>query len=81
MANKNAITLKKVENFKNNIIEFNKYLDATANEIMACYDGNPYCHEYSLNFKLYQKNKELIQLLEEYKKIYKEYRDWVGDKL
>lgn len=81
MVNKNGITLKKINAIRKNIKDFNDFLDSSANEIMVCYDGNPYCHEYSLNFKLYQKNKEFLKFLDEYEKVYKEYREWVGDKL
>lgn len=79
MDNEYAISLKKIEAFKKNLSSFNKYLNVLANDMMVAYDGNPYCHEYSLNLKLYQKNLELIKMLDEYKKDYEEYRKWVNN--
>lgn len=81
MANENAITLRKLNNFKANIIEFNKDLDERADNMMYIYEGNPYCHEFALNCKLGQKNKDLLKFLEEYEKMYREYKEWMGEKL
>lgn len=78
MDNSGAITLKKVENFKNNIENYNKYLVDSELEMMLIYDGNPYCHEYSLNCKLQSKGKELLEALEKYEKALREYQEWIN---
>lgn len=72
------LTQKQVCNFKNKIIETNKYLLDSELEMMLIYDGNPYCHEYSLNCKLQSKGKELLKALEEYEKALGEYTSWVN---
>lgn len=77
--NEYAISLKKIETFKNSIKDFNKYLDVMANEMLLVYDGNPYCHEYALNLKLYQENNKMLKVLDDYAKVYTEYREWVKD--
>ena len=60
------MTNRKINNFKKSIQDFNKQLDKRAADLMYIYDGNPYCHEYSLGWKLECKGNELIKALEEY---------------
>ena len=74
--NEKAITQKKLSNFKKNIEDFNKYLVDCEMDMLLIYDGNPYCHEYSLNCKLQSKSKQLINILDEYEKAFKELKDW-----
>lgn len=74
--NEKAITQKKLSNFKKNIEDFNKYLVDCEMDMLLIYDGNPYCHEYSLNCKLQSKSKQLINILDEYEKAFKELKEW-----
>lgn len=73
-----AITVKKVENFKNNIEQYNEYLVESQLDMMLIYDGNPYCHEYSLNCKLHSKSRELLRALGEYERALREYQEWIN---
>ena len=76
MEDREAINLKKIKNFRENVLKFNKYLVDCEMDMLLIYDGNPYCHEYSLNCKLQSKSKQLINILDEYEKAFKELEDW-----
>ena len=76
MEDREAMSLRKIKNFKENILQYLKYLVDSEMDMLLIYDGNPYCHEYTLNCKLQSKSKELINILEEYEKSFKELKDW-----